>query len=33
MDTQLLVIEEAGAWKDPGAVADEFKDFVQKLEK
>jgi hypothetical protein len=25
MDTQLLVIEEAGAWKDPGAVADEFK--------
>ena len=25
MDTQLLVIEEAGFWKDPNAVANEFK--------
>lgn len=25
MDTQLLIIEEAGYWKDPNAVANEFK--------
>lgn len=31
MDTQLLVIEEAGGWKDPSAVADEFKRLATEV--
>jgi hypothetical protein len=31
MDTQLLVIEEAGAWKDPTGVADEFKRLATEV--